>query len=206
MKLHVTNTSPFARQTRIVVLETGLEDRVEMVESNPWEAESGLGEINPQEKVPALVLDDGRVMTENQLISQYLDGLHGGARLVPEDEAGRFEVLRLTALANGAIEASVLHIIEVMRRPEGLRWQAWIDRQRRKVERTLDLFEREIDGLGDPAADAPTNLAQIAVGALLGYLDFRFPDLPWRPNRPKLAAWYERFARRPSMQATMPPA
>lgn len=153
MKLHVTDTSPFARQTRMVVLETGLRDRVELVISDPWVTESGLAEINPQEKVPALVLDDGRVMTENQLISQYLDSLHDGPRLVPEGGAARFDVLRLCALANGALEAAVLHLIEVLRRPEALQWQEWVDRQRRKVERTLDLFEAEIDGLGEPASD-----------------------------------------------------
>lgn len=205
LELHFTTTSPFARQTRMAILEAGLEDRIELRESNPWVTESGLGEINPQEKVPALVLDDGRVMTENLLISQYLDRVHGDARLVPEDDEGRFDVLRLAALANGVIEASVLVLIETVRRPEALRWQDWIDRQRLKITRTLALLEREVDALGVSAPDGRTDLAQIAVGAMLGYLDFRFSGIPWRPDQPKLAAWYATFAERPSMRATMPP-
>jgi hypothetical protein len=38
--------------------------------------------------------------------------------------------------------------------------------------------------------------------AALSYLDFRFADRPWRDARPRLAAFYEAFAKRPSMQAT----
>jgi hypothetical protein len=44
------------------------------------------------------------------------------------------------------------------------------------------------------------------VGCSLGYLDFRFPQDQWRNGRPNLGAWYEEFAKRPSMVATMPKA
>jgi glutathione S-transferase len=42
------------------------------------------------------------------------------------------------------------------------------------------------------------------VACALGYLDFRFGDMNWRKGRPKLAAWYDKFSRRKSMQATIP--
>ena len=57
--------------------------------------------------------------------------------------------------------------------------------------------------LGDPAA-AETNLGAIAFGCALGYLDFRFEDRDWRRGRGTLAAWYEAYALRPAMQATVP--
>ena len=38
------------------------------------------------------------------------------------------------------------------------------------------------------------------------YLDFRSLDDGWREGRPRLAAWLEGFAARPSMQATRPRA
>ena len=40
----------------------------------------------------------------------------------------------------------------------------------------------------------------------LGYIDFRMPEQGWRPARPRLAAWFEAFAKRPSMAATKPPS
>ena len=52
--------------------------------------------------------------------------------------------------------------------------------------------------------EGPLNMGQIAVGAALGYLDFRHPDRDWRNGREALAGWYAGFAERPSMQATMP--
>jgi glutathione S-transferase len=36
-------------------------------------------------------------------------------------------------------------------------------------------------------------------------LDFRYDDKNWRASCPSLAAWYETFAKRPSMEATRPP-
>jgi len=52
---------------------------------------------------------------------------------------------------------------------------------------------------------SPATIGQIAAGCCLGYLDFRFPGDGWRARHPRLAAWYEGFAARPSMQATAPP-
>ena len=59
----------------------------------------------------------------------------------------------------------------------------------------------EID---DMAGDL--DIAQIALGCALGYLDLRLSDVDWRADYPKLAAWYETFAARPSMRATRPDA
>jgi glutathione S-transferase len=48
------------------------------------------------------------------------------------------------------------------------------------------------------------SLADIAVGAALGYLDFRFPAIDWRGQHPSLGALYERLAQRPSFKDTLP--
>jgi glutathione S-transferase len=45
-------------------------------------------------------------------------------------------------------------------------------------------------------------MGQVAVGCALGYLDLRHDDKGWRDGRPALAAWFEGFSARPSMQAT----
>ena len=47
-------------------------------------------------------------------------------------------------------------------------------------------------------------MGQIALGAALGYLDFRHGDRGWREGRPALSAWEVRFAERPAMVATTP--
>ncbi len=52
----------------------------------------------------------------------------------------------------------------------------------------------------------PLDMGQISVACALGYLDFRHSVRAWRVARPNLAGWYDLFAQRPSMQATVPPA
>jgi glutathione S-transferase len=68
------------------------------------------------------------------------------------------------------------------------------------VTRALDVLEAEAGTL----RDEPATIGEIAVGCALGWLDFRLPEDDWRMARPDLAAWYETFAARPSMQATVP--
>jgi glutathione S-transferase len=47
-------------------------------------------------------------------------------------------------------------------------------------------------------------IADIAVGVCLGWLDFRFPDLPWRDAHPSLARMLAKLAERPSFAETLP--
>ena len=56
----------------------------------------------------------------------------------------------------------------------------------------LDHLEKRLD------------IGTVAVACALGYLDFRFPDLNWRQDNAKLAAWYATLAQRPSFIATEP--
>jgi maleylpyruvate isomerase len=45
--------------------------------------------VNPQGLVPALVLDDGTVLTQSLAIIEYLDETHPAPALLPADAAGR---------------------------------------------------------------------------------------------------------------------
>ena len=62
---------------------------------------------------------------------------------------------------------------------------------------TLDVLERS------KFSDPPT-IGEIAVACAISYVEFRIPDLDWKPSRPQLAAWYDRFCEFPSMKATVP--
>jgi glutathione S-transferase len=68
-----------------------------------------------------------------------------------------------------------------------------------KIGTGLARFEKTID------AQAPRlDIGTIALGCVLGYLDFRFADLGWRSGYPNLARWYQAVAATPAMQATQP--
>ena len=198
MKLRYSPTSPFVRKVTVALDETGQKNKVELITTDVWDPTTDIAKDNPLGLVPALIADDGTLYTESSLICEYLDSLHGGAKLYPASGPQRWRVLRLQALADGIIRAAVDRVIE-NRRPEDKQWSGWLERRGRAIARTLDLIESEADALRDEV-----NAGTIALGCALGYLDFRFDAENWRDGRPKLAAWYEKFSARPSMQATTP--
>lgn len=203
MKLRYAPTSPYVRKVLVTAIEAGLDERIERVATNVWDAATDIQDDNPLGKVPALTTDDGTVLCDSPLICEHLDSLHEGAPLIPAAGAERWQVLNTAALGDGIMDSAVSRIIEVRQRPEALRWDDWLARQKGKISKALDVLERQVSA---GPMTGPVNLGQIAVGCALGYLDFRFPDDAWRNGRPGLEAWYQAFAEFPSMKATQPPA
>lgn len=203
MQLLYAATSPFVRKVVVLAAETGLAGNIERIDANPWDPEGNVPQVNPLGKVPALILDDGRVLMDSKLICEYLDSLHDGPKMYPEQGPERWEALRLAGLAEGALEAALAAVIEKLRRPEDYVWSGWVDRQTGKIGAALDQLEGEAQAerfAGD------IDIAQITLGCTLGYIDFRLGDLRWRDTRPGLASWYESFSRRASMIVSAPPA
>ena len=198
MKLRYNPASPYVRKVTVTLIETGLEDRVERIPTNPHDPETDIATVNPLGKVPTLITDDGEVLVDSPVICEYLDSLHDGAKLFPAPGAPRWRALRLLALGDGMTDAGVLRRTE-SRRPEAFRYDKWVDRQNTVIGRAMDALEGELERL-----DGPLTIGHIAVACSIGWLDFRFPDLDWRPGRPGLAEWFEAFSERPSMTATVP--
>lgn len=203
MRLHSNPASPFGRKVKVLAIETGLFDRIEVhqVQTTPVGPDPSLVADNPLAKIPCLVLADGFALYDSRVICEYLDTLHGGPRMFPPEGPARWAALQLQSLADGTTEAALLARYESFLRPEPQRWLAWIDGQLDKVTRGLDRIESvEASSFGERL-----DIGVIAVACALGYLDFRFPAMAWRTSRPTLEAWYEQFATRPSMLATKPP-
>ncbi len=198
MKLRYSPTSPYVRKVVVTATETGLAERIELVPTNPRDPAAKLEDDNPLGKVPTLVTDDGVALFDSAVICEYLDSLHGGTALMPAAGAARWRELRRVALADGMLDAALLAMGEG-RRPEALQWDQWVTLQKGKITAGLDALEGEVGGYGDTVS-----MSIIAVGCVLGYLDFRFADDDWRAGHPGLAAWYETFAKRPSMVASVP--
>lgn len=198
MKLHWTPTSPYVRKVMVAAYETGLDGRIERIETSFWPPDPGYAKINPLGKVPALVTDAGQALFDSGVICEYLDSLHHGTKLFPPAGETRWRALVLHSLADGILDAAVLRVME-RRRPGELQSAEEMARQKEKVARALDALEEKAGAL-----EGSITIGTIAAGCALGYLDFRFADEDWRDGRPKLTAWYEGFQARPSMAATVP--
>jgi glutathione S-transferase len=200
MQLHYNVASPFVRKVMAVAIETGLFERIEPVKRlpSPVAPVAALNADNPLGKIPCLLTDDDMALYDSRVICEYLDSLHHGPKMFPPSGAARWTALRRQALADGIMDAGVLTRYETFLRPQEARWDAWIDNQKQKWRRSLDALEAEAASLD------VVDIGTIAIACALGYLDFRFADDDWRAGRPRLAAWFEQFARRPSIATTGP--
>lgn len=201
LKLRSSPSSPFVRKIRIAASVLGLEREIATEPADTMNANDSIRQQNPLGKIPALLLEDGTVLFDSRVILEYLDHRAGGGRIIPKDASARFAALRLQALADGMMDASVLLVYEGRWRPAERHEPKWIDLQSGKVARALAALEA-----APPALDAPPHVGQIALACALGYRDFRFGG-SWREDHPRLVAWLDDFARRvPAFAATAPPA
>lgn len=77
MKLYDGGRAPSPRRVRIFLAEKGLSVDIETVDLGTQQHKSAaFTAINPLQRTPALVLDDGTVITESIAICRYFEALH----------------------------------------------------------------------------------------------------------------------------------
>lgn len=203
MKLHITPGSPYARMARIVIIEKGLEDRVEVVRAATRAPASPYYAINPSGRVPYLELGDGRGYEDSPLICLYFDRLAGKPTLYPNDGPDGMEMRRIEAMARSMLDGIAVWGREIVYRSEEMRSNTILEHEAARALRMADAFEKEVDG---PVLAGPLNMAQITLGCALNWRDApKLCGREWRAACPKLAVWAEAIARRPSFAATAAP-
>jgi glutathione S-transferase len=197
MKLHWSPRSPFVRKVMIVAHETGLAERISLVRTvvAMTTVNEDLIPDNPLSKLPTLVLADGTPLYDSVVICEYLDTLHPGPKLFPPEPPAKWTALRRHALGDGLLDLLILWRNERERSQPS---DAYVQAFRAKFDATLDRLDQDAEGL----ADTPFGIGHVAIGCGLSYADFRFPDLDWRGDHPRIAGWHAAFSARPSVQAT----
>jgi len=200
MKLIGSHTSPFVRKVRIVLAEKKIE--YDFVIDSPWLEGSKVPGINPLGKIPALVLDDDTPLFDSRVIVEYIDSVTPNNKLIPAPSRERTEVKRWEAVADGICDAAATVFLEA-KRPKAQQSADWIVRQRGKIMRGLEFMAEEL-GEKPFCMGTHLSLADIAVGAALGYLCFRFADIDWQAAHPNLGRLYAKLMQRPSLADTAP--
>jgi len=201
MKLYYSPTSPYVRKVMVLLHESDQLADVELVTpgGSPFEPADELSAMNPLAKVPALESADGSVLFDSRVICAYFDDRAKGGFY--RDGPARWGTATLEALADGILDAALLITFEGRLRPEDKQMQDWSDWQWAKIERACAALNASwMDHLA-----GPLDMGQIAVGCALGYVDFRHDARGWRQGNDALAAWFETFESRASMEATRPP-
>ena len=197
MKLLYQTHSPYARKALVFAYEAGVATALEVVhqETSPTAKNAEVFARNPLGKVPVLLRPDADAIFDSDVICAYLDTLHAGPRLIPQEGEARWRALRLQAAAQGLCDAGIALRWETVRRPAELRYAPLRDGYTEKLRTTYDWLEQEIDG------NEPLHVGHIAVATALGWIAFR--DLPdFRDGHPRLADWFDAFERRESMRRT----
>lgn len=200
MKLYHSPASPFVRKAVVLLHELEKADHVELltVSTTALASDPALMAANPLARLPALERPEGVTLYDSRVITAYLDDLFQGG--LYSKGSGRWETLTLEATGDGIMDSAVSMVYEIRLRDPAQVSEAWIEAQWGKVSRGLDaLNTRWMSHLS-----GPVGMGHISVACALGYLDFRHDARNWRQGREALSAWYEAFAARPSMQATMP--
>lgn len=192
MKLYCNRPSPYGRKVLVAAHESGLIDKIEIQDVDPWADSLDFHAAAPIGKIPALITDAGTLLTENLLICDFLFA-EGGKP--PSLGDTRIDELSRSGLFQGLIDAAFISVIE-RRRPKDRQWDGWIDRQHRAIRRTLAVTKTPPIGRFD--------LGDISLACGLAYLDFRLPHLEWHSQYPGLAGWLGEVLERPSMMATKP--
>ncbi|MGE8396125.1 MAG: glutathione S-transferase N-terminal domain-containing protein, partial [Comamonas sp.] len=171
MQLFLNASSPFARLARVVALEKGLADQLQLVWCDPWNNDPALLAEHPQARIPVLVTDDGQAISESLLIAQYLDHIGHGKSLVPAAQMSA--ILARTSVAYGLMEAAFNVVIA--RKYEGQAADSSMMGQRRlaAMGRALAQLEKSVS----TPMDAQITLDQIATAVALAYVQFRLPAL-----------------------------
>lgn len=201
MILRSSPASPFARKVRIAAALLGFDAEIKVEPADTTDVNDSVRRQNPLGKIPVLIDEDGVAYYDSRVILDYLDNRAGGGRIVPRDAKARLAALRLQALCDGILDASILTLYETRWRKPETHEPKWLEHQAGKIARALDVLEA-----APPLLDGKTlpDVGQITLACVLGYRDFRFSG-QWRTGHPRLVAWLDNFAARvPAFAATKP--
>ena len=200
MKLLGTNTSPYVRKVRLVLLEKNI-SHTYLIDP-PREPGSQVARVNPLGRIPALILDDETCVFDSAVITDYVDTLNDTPVLIPRSTAlARMRVKRWEALADGMMDSAVAVRTESMR-PTDKQEASNLTLHNAAITRAL-VYAAEQLGDNQWCEGDSITLADLALVSVLIYLDLRQADRDWRGAHPKLAAWFARIRERASVRTAL---
>lgn len=203
MKILQTNTAPNPRRVRIFLAEKGIEvpyEEVDLVKGAMKEA--AFTKLNPLQRVPVLVLDDGTPIAETMAICRYFEetkpepalfGTGARERAIVEMWNRRMELNLLLCVAQ-----AFRHLHPAMAQLEVPQVAAWGEANKPRVLDFLQIMDRE---LSERPYIAGNDYSVADITGLVA-VDFMRPARIQRPAELKnLERWYSTVAARPSAKA-----
>ncbi|HZN27765.1 MAG TPA: glutathione S-transferase [Xanthobacteraceae bacterium] len=203
MKLYDGGRAPNPRRTRIFLAEKGIKLPLEPIDLGAMQHRSAAyAAVNPIQRVPALELGDGTVITESIAICRYFEELQPDPPLFGR---GALEVARVE-MWNRRLELHFLfpvsHVFRnshpAMKEMEVPQVPAWAEANKPRVLEFIVLLDRELVGRPFVAGDKFT----VADITGLVAVDFMKPAKLAVPDELKnLKRWHAEVSARPSAAA-----
>ncbi|WP_371398198.1 glutathione S-transferase family protein [Fretibacter rubidus] len=184
MKLHYNPISPYARKAMIFARIHGLD--VLVVDAKADGIRGYTNGLNPLGKIPALELDDGRVLFDSVVICDYFDSL-SNTPLLSDDRDTRFSQKTLHALGDGLSDAVYNYRYEIARE-ETLHCAPMLERHTTAMVMGISHLNDIIETLG-----TGWSYGNIAIICALDYMTYRAPHVDWAGLSPALAIWHSAF-------------
>jgi glutathione S-transferase len=203
MKLYDSNFAPNPRRVRIFLAEKGIAVPTERVDIARQEHKTPeYAAINPLQRMPSLVLDDGTIITESIAICRYFEMLRPEPPLfgVGSKDAAIVEMWNRRAEINflASVAAVFRHTHPAMKELEVPQVPAWAEANRPRVSWFLEMLDRELATREFVAGDRYT-VADITMQVAVDFMK------PGRLSMPDGAAnvrrWHAAVSARPSAGA-----
>jgi glutathione S-transferase len=195
--------APNPRRVRLFLAEKGIEvPRREVDLRNNEHRGDAFTAINALQRVPALELDDGTIITESIAICRYFEELHPEPALFGRGAKERALVEMWQRRIELGLFAPISHVFRhlhpAMAEAEGQQIPAWGEVQKGRALEFLDLFDRHLIGHRFAAGEA-FSIADITAHVAIGFM--RTARLPWPDHIAHVARWRDEIASRPGMAA-----
>ena len=144
-------------------------------------------------------------MYESHFILEWIEARYPSpqyAAIYPETKEDELLAKQVQVVADGMCDACVLLFFEKQRSEQSEEWKS---RQMRKVVGGLKALSGWV-GDNTFIVDDKFSLADIAAGAVLGYMKVRFPDSSWQDTYPNLKRYVDGLEQRESFKSTVPHA
>lgn len=203
MKLYDGGRAPNPRRVRVFLAEKGVEiDLVPIDMGQMGHRSAEVSALNPLQRLPVLLLDDGTALSESVAICRYIEELHPDPPLMGVDALDRAIVemwnRRVEMHFLASVAAAFRHTHPAMKEWEVPQLPDWGEANRPKAIAFLDMLDKELADREFIAGDRFT-IADIT--AMIG-MDFMKPARIERPEHLTHAMrWYQAVKARPSAEA-----
>ncbi|MCB1783889.1 MAG: glutathione S-transferase family protein [Alphaproteobacteria bacterium] len=191
---------PFSRKVRIVLAEKDLAFQLTL--EKIWERRTDFLAMNPAGDVPVLVEEDGVILSNSQVICEYLDEVYTDVPLIGHDPAQRAETRRLVnwfdrkfnkEVTDNLVQERLMKVFLKLGEPHGPSIRAG----RANIHYHLDYIGFLTERRPWLAGEA-FSLADITAAAHLSAVDY-VGDVPWEQHEAAWR-WYEMVKSRPSFE------